>query len=251
MLRGACAMLALWASAAAQSETAVLLTTEYPPFSVAAAPDGGAFVAALRLALQGTDWQLDVRTVPWARVPVELARGGVDGVLICWPKDISQLKLLPTQAFFESRLGFFVRKVDGPVIDVTLETLRGKTVGTVRGYAYPDMLDAAGVVRAEVSSDLLNLKKLAIGRVDLAVLERATGEYLLATPDMTALRQRLVWKEPAFSLLPLYVGVVPDRPASGRLLADINRGLEQLRRAGTLGELAKQYRVDLPTNRGP
>ena len=249
MLRGACAMLALWASAAAQSETAVLLTTEYPPFSVAAAPDGGAFVAALRLALQGTDWQLDVRTVPWARVPVELARGGVDGVLICWPKDISQLKLLPTQAFFESRLGFFVRKVDGPVIDVTLETLRGKTVGTVRGYAYPDVLDAAGVVRADVSSDLLNLKKLAIGRVDLAVLERATGEYLLAAPEMSPLRHRLVWKGPAFSTLPLYLGVVSGRPGSVRLLDDVNQGLDAIRRNGTLGALAERYGVDVPTNK--
>ena len=232
-------------------ETAVLLTTEYPPFSVQAAPDGGAFVAALRLALRGTDWQLDVRNVPWARVPLELAHGGIDGVLICWPKDISQLRLMPSQALFESRLGFFVRKIEGPVIDVTLEAVRGRTVGTVRGYAYPDTLDAAGVVRAEVTSDLLNLKKLAIGRVDLAVLERATGDYLLATPEMAALRQRVVWKEPAFALLPLHLGVVPGRPGAERLLADVNRGLDQLRRDGTLGDLARKYRVDLPIRREP
>ena len=251
MLRCVCATLVLAGGARVQAETAILVTTEYPPFSVEAAPDGGAFVAALRLALRDTDWQLDVRTVPWARVPLEVAHGGVDGVLICWPKDISELGLLPSEPFFESRLGFFVRKVDGPVIDVDLETLRGKSVGTVRGYAYPDKLDAAGVVRAEVSSDLLNLKKLAIGRVDLAVLERATGDYLLATPEMAALRNRLVWKGPAFSLLPLYLGVVPGRPATQRLLADVNRGLEQIRRDGTLNHLAQRYRVDLPTNRKP
>lgn len=228
----------LWAGAVvavhAQTLEAHFLTTEYPPFSVESAPDGGLFVRAVRQALAKSGWKVSVRSVPWARVLLELPRGGVDGVLICWPDTIRRYRLIPSDTIFESQLGFFVRTEDAASLDARLAYMRGKVVGTVRGYGYPPELAASGVVRQDAADDASNLVRLAKKRIDYAAVEKAVGDYILSRPAMLATRSEVTWKEPAFAILPLTVGFAPGSPHAHRLLQDLNRGMAALRRSGAL-----------------
>jgi len=224
-------------------------TLEYPPFASESMSGEGATIEILREALAASGWHVEVRFVPWARVPIEIAEGGVDGVLPCWPAEIERFGLLGSSPLFMSRLGFFVRTADLPRLDVTLAHMKGKRVGTVRAYGYPDSLADAGVAREDAMDDETNFKKLAARRFDYVVLEKAVGDYLLSTNKAWHLAADVSWKEPAFATLPLFVGFVRDRPHSRELQQDFEAGLARLRREGRLDALARQYSLDLPAGR--
>lgn len=234
------------ACAAGTTKHAVFLTLEYPPFASESMTGDGATIEVLREALALRGWEVEVRFLPWARVPMEIAHGEADGALPCWPAEVQRFGLQMSEPLFMSRLGFFVRTSDLARLDVSLDGMKGKRIGSVRGYGYPDSLDRAGVIREDAMDDETNFKKLAARRFDYVVLERAVGDYLLATNKAWHLSADVSWKEPAFAMLPLYVGFVPGRPHAAELEQDFQAGLAKLRREGRLDGLARQYGLDLP-----
>ena len=236
------------AQAGGVARHAVFLTLEYPPFASESISGEGATIEVLREALALRGWEIEVRFLPWARVPIELAQGEADGALPCWPAEVQRFGLQMSDPLFMSRLGFFVRTADLPGLDVSLEHMKGKRVGTVRGYGYPDALERSGVTREDAMDDETNFKKLAAHRFDYVVLERAVGDYLLATNKAWHLSAEVSWKDPAFAMLPLYVGFLPGRPHSAELQQDFQAGLSRLRREGRLDGLARQFGLDLPTS---
>jgi len=241
--------LAVAAHAGSAAKHAVFVTLEYPPFASESMQGDGAAIEVLRAALVQRGWEVEVRFLPWARVPMEIARGDVDGALPCWPAEVQRFGLQMSAPVFVSRLGFFVRTADVSRLDVTVDHLRGQHVGTVRGYGYPDSLERSGVVREDAMDDETNFKKLAARRFDYVVLEKAVGDYLLSTNKSWHLSAEVSWKEPAFAMLPLYVGFVPGRPRTAALEQDFQSGLAKLRREGLLDRLARQYLIDLPAVR--
>lgn len=79
----------------------------------------------------------------------------------------------------------FAERTDQPVAWATLDDLRGKRIGVVRGYVNEEHFDreaAEGRLRIEaVNDDLGNLRKLKAGRLDLVVIDARVFESLLAT----------------------------------------------------------------------
>lgn len=220
-----------------------LLTTEYPPFSIAGKSGGGLFAELITEALGRKGWTVRVRSVPWVRVPLEVTSGRAAGALICWPEEIKKFDLLPSRAVFTSELGFFVRKADAEKINVTLAGMRGQKVGAVRGYGYPPTLEASGAVIDYVHDDQTNLRKLLAHRIDYVALEKIVGEYLLQQPELAEVRDKVVWKAPAFARLPLYVGIARQLPNAASILADLNDGLAAMEKDGSYQALAQRYQV--------
>ncbi|WP_273599052.1 substrate-binding periplasmic protein [Roseateles albus] len=221
------------------------LTTEYPPYSSPKLEGGGAMEWVLRAALEPRGYVIQVQPVPWARISREIAQGQVDGVMLLWPTDVTELGLLPTQPVFISHLGFFVRREQWQGQGISnWQMLKGQTVGVVRGYTYPDQLHATGAVLEPSLSDLHNLKKLAAKRFDYAALERATGEHQLAQDANGELVRKLVWQAPALVSIPLTFGIVPGRPGAERLLNELELGLQQLRGQRALKAMLDKFKVD-------
>ncbi len=222
-----------------------LLTTEYPPFSIAGKSGGGLFAELITEALGRKGWTVRVRSVPWVRVPLEVTSGRADGALICWPEEIKKFDLLPSRAVFISELGFFVRKSDAEKINVALAAMKGQKVGAVRGYGYPPALEASGALIDYVHDDQPNLRKLLARRVDYVALEKVVGEYLLQQPELAEVRDKVVWKAPAFARLPLYVGIARQLPNAASILADLNEGLAAMDKDGSYQVLAQRYQVSV------
>ena len=69
-----------------------------------------------------------------------------------------------------------------------LEEVAGRTIGTVLGYAYPEVEEVLGkdFVRDDGSTAEANLRKLAVGRVKYAVTIQTTLDYRrkLGTPEL-------------------------------------------------------------------
>ncbi len=222
------------------------VTLEYPPFASESMAGGGGVIRLLRGALEGSDWQPKVVFLPWARARIEVAAGHADGVLPLWPQEVIDFGVTPTQAVFESKLGFYVRRSEYPQREVAIDRMQGQSVCTVRAYGYPPIFVDSGVKRDEAGDDEASLKKLAARRCDYAVMERSVGEYLLSRKKPWRLDAPVQWKGPAFASLPLFIGVVPGRPDSARLLSDIEAGISRMKKDRRFKVLVDEFFLDVP-----
>lgn len=223
-----------------------VFTTAYPPYAAPALPQQGAAVQMLRDILGAQGMTAIVDFLPWARLDLELRAGHYDAVLLAWPGDLQRHGLLSGSAWFASRLGVYVRREEWQPQGLTVPKLAGRSIGIVRDYAYPDELIKSGLRLELAASDAQNLRKLAAGRIDAVVLERAVGQYLLSHEASGFDAATVVWQEPAISVVPLYTAVVPGRPRSARLQQALEEGLQAYKRSGRYARLLREHDLDAP-----
>ena len=176
-------LLALAASPGWCGERGVVLTSlEWPPYCSASLPGGGITTRVVRAAFQEAGYRVEVRFLPWQRA-VEQAREnpGVAAVFPEYGSGRPDIDFLTSDVIGLSTLGL-VEVVDRPVDWRTLDDLSRYRLGTVKGYLNTDAFDRMAVRGAfEIDSsvsDLLNLRKVMVGRVDLAVADVNVFRYL-------------------------------------------------------------------------
>lgn len=224
-----------WAHAA---EPVTLVSTEYPPYFANSLPEGGTLVALARAAFKAAGRPLNVVYRPWARLLIELEHGSHDGVVAVWFKEERTRFLMYSDPVVDTSIGFYARK--GQVHNVSdLLALRGKVVGTVRGYANPPRFEEAKLRTEEATDDLSNLRKLDAGRLDLVIIDHALAQWLIRK-EMPQANGTLVWLKPALEIMPLYIGFNRNRPDADALTKDFNRGLAEIRRNGEYARILKR-----------
>lgn len=223
-----------------------VFTTTYPPYAGPALPRQGAAVQMLREVLETQGFSAVVEFLPWARLEGELRAGHPDLVLLAWPGDVKRHGLIEGQPWFGSRLGLYVRRADWQPQGLPLARLAGRSVGIVRDYAYPESLRTGGLNLELAGSDAQNLRKLAAGRIDAVVLERAVGHYLLSHEAGGLDAASLIWQEPALAVVPIYTAVVPGRPLTARLRQALDDGLQAYKRSGRYARLLHDNDLDAP-----
>jgi polar amino acid transport system substrate-binding protein len=223
-----------------------VFTTAYPPYAAPELPQQGAAVLMLREILEAQGFTPVVDFLPWARLEGELRAGAYDLVLLAWPGDLKRHGLLHGAAWFGSRLGLYVRRSDLVPEGLPLTRLANRPVGIVRDYAYPDLLMTSGLRLEVAASDAQNLRKLAAGRIDAVVLERAVGQHLLKQETKRPDAAAVTWQEPAISVVPLYAALVPGRPLAARLRQALDDGLQAYKRSGRYARLLRDHELDAP-----
>lgn len=236
-------LLSLWFSllstnAPASARELLFASTHYPPYTSSTDPQNGAMVRLVRELLMPLGYTLEVRTLPWQRLLQERTR--YDGILMLWPNEAKDLKLVAYQGVFKSRLGFYTR-TDTPVDVSSIMAIGRRTVGATRGYGYPDVLLQSALDLEYAAEDLSNLRKLKARRFDIVVLERVVGDYLIHEyPELGGLQ----WNEPPMAEIPLGFAVVPGRPGTVTLTRDLENSLRQYIARGDLTKLTKAYGID-------
>lgn len=215
-----------------------MATLEYPPYSSEQLPNGGSIVALTRRAFAVRGHPLHIDFLPWARVRVELGNGNYLGALALWPKEVKEEGLLPSRPLFYSELGLFIR--DGyPLQFNQLQELRGKTLGIVRGYGYPQHILDAGLTLEDAVDDISNLRKLNARRFDMVLLERIVGNHLIANDEQ--LRGKLSWHGNVLERIPLLVGFVPAKPGETDWSNVFEQGLRDLHRSGEYMQILREH----------
>lgn len=118
-----------------------------------------------------------------------------------------------------------------------LEDLAGHPIGTVSGFLYPEVDAALGprFVRDDAPNAIATLRKLALGRVDHALVGRVTFEYLVRRGEVPIeLHPPLV--------IARFKTACALSPRSGVSLAQLDGALAAMQADGTLGRLFDRYR---------
>lgn len=127
--------------------------------------------------------QFHLEPLPRKRMQVLLDENQLDGIIIGmmprWFADEARSKYLWTEPFFHD--SFVLAALPGQPVD--LDRVReGLHIGVTLGYVYPgidEWIAAHRLQRSEAPSEAANLDKLALGRIDAAVVTGSVLRYYL------------------------------------------------------------------------
>lgn len=228
----------------AKADTLMLTSLLWPPYSGQQLAEQGASIAVARAALKVMGHQLEVDFYPWSRA-VKLASMPNSDYLGYFPEYYFETeKFVFSKSIGDGPLGLVEQKAH-PVSWNYVEDLNRYTLGVVKDYVNTQALDrmiSTGVQPTEaVTSDEHNIKKVAAGRIDAAVIDVNVLHYLLKQKPLQPLAEKLQINRQILANKQLYIAF--RNTEEGRRWRDIfDQGLAQIDVETIIGELL--YRED-------
>ncbi|MAM88273.1 substrate-binding periplasmic protein [Allohahella sp. A8] len=229
----ALALIGLASLVQAEDKVVKLTSLEWPPYTGPQLPEKGVSSAIVTAAFKAVGYKVEIAFYPWARA-VALAKAGQEDFIGYFPEyhseDIAQ-EFIFSAPIGSGPLGF-VQNKQKPVEWNTLDDIKGLTVGTVRDYVNTADFDSrvsAGTQKVEeVTSDEQNIKKVAAGRLPLAVIDRNVLNYLLENdPTLVDARANLEFNDKLLEDKQLFVCFT--KSSKGEQIArDFAEGMKQI-----------------------
>lgn len=191
----------------------------------------GVFVELFHAVALRSGEQFEFEVYPTQRVLKLFGDGEIDGF---FPGlDITAGEKSAKSSVFYTKTDFAFIRQGTPAIK-TLADLEGKLVGLTKGYPYSaDLLNNTNITLEYADSDVLNMKKLAKGRLDAFVVEEYSGLKALKESDVTD-----VVYDPQSPLSALRVFFAFQDTDEGRKLADVfSQTLTALKADGTFDKI--------------
>lgn len=241
-------VVSLWlAPAVTQAGVITVRADEWCPYNCA--PDAakpGYMIEVLKLIFGKAGHTIDYQQLNWARSIEEARTGKVTAIVGAVVSDAEDL-VYPKSPFGMSANGFCLRKgvkwsYDG------VKSFDGKILGVIRDYSYDDE-DIDGYIeknkkdekKIQVASGenalALSLRKLAKGRVDLVIDDIAVLQGTVKDLGLAGELSCADSGDPD----PVYVAFSPKDPMSKEYAALFDKGIEELRRDGTLKKILAGY----------
>jgi polar amino acid transport system substrate-binding protein len=251
------ASLAIWivlcispnASFAEQRLTITLTLQDYPPFTFGDDQNAGLLTEIVRESFKLTHVDVEFVTVPNNRAITGLLRGLYDGSY-GWahsPERDSKL-LYSTAPIYSLRIVFF-QKNGNEITWKSLEDLTKYRIGVTLGNYYSNEFDAlvkSGKFFADpVNDDVVNLKKLALGRIDLFPIDQDVGQYLAKRYLTKADQQKIMMQHKAIVVIPVYLVVRRDLSHAREICDRFDQGYQQLASSGRLQKMLDAFRSKL------
>lgn len=230
-----CCVLSFNANAA---DTVKLNTLDWEPY-IGEKMTGNGFVATLvNEAFAASGYAVEFSFQPWVRAKATAKEGKADG---CVPEYYLQEDLADffiSDPFPGGPLGFMKRKTD-KVTFAKLEDLKGLKIGVVRGYVNTEEFDKADYLsKEEANDDITNLRKLLAGRLDLVVIDKFVGLYLMQQmlPESA---DKVEFVVPSLEEKTLHVLISKKTADAEAKMKAFNDGLKTVKDSGKLDALMK------------
>ncbi|HTH97491.1 MAG TPA: transporter substrate-binding domain-containing protein [Stellaceae bacterium] len=182
-----------WSGAAKADATEPVIrisTSEWPPYTSQGLPGQGASSALVRHVFQRAGYRVEITFFPFKRaVALAVNDPAYVGYMTEYDDPAVRQHFAFSAVIGVSPLGF-AENAQAPVTWHSLEDLRGLRIGVVNGYVNTAAFDAMmqdGQLRTQgVDLDEINLRKLVVRHLDLAVIDGNVAAYLLATTEKGA-----------------------------------------------------------------
>jgi len=194
-------------------------------------------------------YKVDYRLLSWSRTLIEVRNGVIDGFL-AGIKDDAPDFVFPEEPGGTLINAYAVRKGSHWKWTGTA-SLEGKILGFIPDYQYfPELksyIDAhakdpkavQGV--AMMNANELNLRKLAVGRIDVTFDDMTVLQYLTAS---LKLADKLDVVDPHISApVPNYIAFGPSNPRAHELARLWDEGIRRMRKTGELKRILDRYGI--------
>lgn len=249
ILLGFLACLSMLPGPAHAARTIVLAAAESQPYIGEDLPGQGYAAELARQALRLEGYAVDIRFYPAARAQSLAKAGKVDGLLPVGRDAVPSENYLLSAPFPGANVGFLKKKTlalnysanASSRPETVLRSLTGMRIGAVRGAVQAPEFERADYLQREfVADDLQNLDKLALGRLDLIVIDKYRAGDL-----MTSFRPHLVGKleflNPPLFQSEFHVAFAKAAPAAAEYKAAFDRGVAKLRQQGEIERLIARH----------
>jgi polar amino acid transport system substrate-binding protein len=215
-----------------QARETIVFDEADPPFMFVA--DGklaGLYPALVAEAARRAGIEVELAGMPWKRALAEVDAGKV-GVAGLYQDDERLKKYDFSNRLFGEALVVYVQAGKGFAF-TGLDSLRGKTIGVIRGWSYGDDFAAAvksGAITAlEASGEAQNFIELANGRIDAVLSIRESGAASIAAGGWTT--QVMALDPPFAADNPTYIAFAKANNKIA-VLASLNRALAAMHADG-------------------
>ncbi len=224
----------------AESRSLKIICDTWPPYQLET--DNGINGFAVHL-IQAVFDRLDtplhkIDTYPWKRALKKLKTGQADALFSAnYTKERAKIFHYPDEALFTASWVIWTRSSEGVS---SLDDLKGKSIGLVNGYSYPQKFDAffdSHCKIEKVSKDDINFKKLYWGRVDAIVAEYYNGLYLVRTMNLNGIHphNHLIIKKDGLYL------VFNKSNANNQIVKRFSNELKKFKKTSEYQQLRQKY----------
>lgn len=230
----------IFTSVALANEKSVSLSfVDYPPYYSQDLQNDGPISEIIALAYKKQGYKVSTEQLPWARALEWTKEGKYDGIYTAWYREDRKEHFAFSSPLPANEIVLFKHK-NTQVNFKSYADLKPYLIGIVRGYANPPGFDDAGLKTAAVTSDKQNLLKLSDSRIDLALVDKATGNHIIRT-KIPAMQEKLDWVSPPLKVDPQYIMFSRKAPNFETKLNDFNAGLKQITDSGELQEILDKH----------
>lgn len=201
----------------------------------------------LKLIADRLELKLDVQTMGFPAVVEAVRSGRADwfGGNFAWNPTRAKILLLTDAVFYTS--AYLLMRENEPFTDkMTVADLKGRTIGSYTGYfSLPDMKKVEGVKEVKIydGTDAC-LRDVRAGRLDFAVLDAPTIDYMILQDPSLKLKQvPIVYDERFPNLTGKFEAIWGVHPQNQDLFDGINQGLRWLKATGQVKVALAKYGI--------
>jgi polar amino acid transport system substrate-binding protein len=228
----------------AADKTIVAAADPWPPFIDPSAPQKGLALEIVRAAFGTQGYTVDMKYVPWANAVNSVKEGKYDILPNTWVTEERKAYLHFSEPYAVNEVKFIKLKDDSFEFN-GLDSIAGKKVGTVRGYAYgDDFNNATNFTREDANDFLTNIKKLthAQKRIDLTLEDEIVARALITKEDPTLL-EKISFTKNALSSNSLHVTCSLKNPKHKEIIEAFNTGLADIKASGEYAKILEKYGI--------
>ncbi|MDM8517731.1 transporter substrate-binding domain-containing protein [Desulfobacterales bacterium HSG16] len=222
----------------ATEKKVTLANLEFPPYAGKNLKNGGFLSEITTEAFQRKGYTVVYKYVPWARTLKGGKPGIYDGACVAWYRPEREEWFIFSKPMPASEVVFFKRKGVKINFKGKYETLTPYNIGVVRGYVNPPGFDAikSRLKVEEVTSDILNIRKLIKGRIDLILIDRYMAQYNLST-KMPGYIDAIEAMEPTLTKEPNHIIFSKAAKNIQEKIDAFNAGLTEMEKEGKVEEI--------------
>lgn len=233
----------------AETKTVMLASLNWEPYVGEQLPGNGYVYEIVVEAFKSVGYSVNIQFYPWARAVRTAQSGQADGLFPEYLDELRRPDFVFSDSFPGGPVGFLVRKDSRITFPVDPRRNQAKALlgmkqysfGVVRDYINTKEFDAATFLNKEVvASDEQNIIKLHGQRIQIAFIDKFVAQYLIKSRH-PKFAKNLVFMEPPLEIKPLYIAFSKTAPDYEQKLKDFNKGLDNLKRNGTIGAIMKKY----------
>lgn len=209
----------------------------------------------LQLIAERLQLKIDVQQMTFSAVIEAVKSGRVDwfGGNFAWTPIRAKLLLLTDPVFYTGAY-VIMRKNQTQKTSLTIADLSGHTIGTATGYStVPDMKKVPGITEVKLYDGIDScLRDVVAGRLDFAVLDAPTVDYMIQQNPTWGLKQIPITFDPAYpSLTGKFASIWGVNPDRKDLFDGINEGVRWLWRTNQIKPILDKYGISNPDYLAP
>jgi polar amino acid transport system substrate-binding protein len=217
-------------------------TIDWKPYSGRDLPNYGFTSEIVSKAFGRSGLGVKFTFLPWKRARQETETGKIDVLSPAYFSAERAQIYAVSEPYAWSTL-VFCKKEGKDITYKELKDLKPYKIGVVMGYVNSPEFDQADYLQKDLaSSDLLNLKKLLGGRVDLIVIDKfVAADLLTKNPKLKATPDDIVFLSPPVAVHPIHAMISKTVPEYAQKMEAFNCGLKEIIKDGTVEKIIKKH----------